>query len=357
MYTYRCVNIDRQSNRLNAFWRELMDPQTINTPKTHRQPVDSPGASSAHSPFGFRFDYTPPSGGYAWWYIDGVSDDGANAIVIIIFVGSVFSPYYAWTGWRDPADHCAINVALYGKPSRWSMTERGRKKTERTETTYQTGGSSVRFEGDELIVDVDEICAPLPRRLRGQVRATLPYRLTDAHQLDPQARHFWSPACAHARIEAQFDQPNLSWSGHGYVDSNYGLEPLEKGFDYWDWSRTPLSDKNTLIRYVTDPIGAHQRNLHLMISPDGQASEFSGDPSLTLPGTQIWQIKRRAGGLAQHQPRVTKTLEDTPFYSRSILRYNGGVSGVSTHETLSGKRLRSPIVKALLPFRMPRLAR
>lgn len=357
MYTYRCVNIDRQSDWLNAIWRELMDTHTIDnaTESLSRTPV--PDAGTAASPFGFRFDYTPPSGGYAWWYIDGVSDDGAHAIVIIIFVGSVFSPYYAWTGWRDPADHCAINVALYGKPSRWSMTERGRKKTERTSTTYQTGGSSVRFEGDNLIVDIDEICAPLPRRLRGQVRVAMPYRLSTAHQLDPKARHFWSPACAHARVEASFERPGLSWTGHGYVDSNYGLEPLEKGFDYWDWSRTPLRDKNTLIRYVTDPMGAHQRNLHLLISPDGAVSESSGDPSLVLPETQIWQIKRRAGGLAQHQPRVTKTLEDTPFYSRSILRYNGGVSGLSTHETLSGKRLRSPIVKALLPFRMPRLAR
>ena len=35
------------------------------------------------------------NGGYAWWYIDAVSDDGRDAIAIIAFLGSVFSPYYA----------------------------------------------------------------------------------------------------------------------------------------------------------------------------------------------------------------------------------------------------------------------
>ena len=140
------------------------------------------------SPFGFRFDYTPPPGGYAWWYIDGISNDGQNAIVIIIFVGSVFSPYYAWNGYRDPADHCAINVALYGPPQRWSMTERRRGDTDRTPTSYKTGNSHVRRTDDGLEIDFDEIGAPLPSRIRGRVTVTLPYLGQERFQLDPKAR-------------------------------------------------------------------------------------------------------------------------------------------------------------------------
>ena len=34
--------------------------------------------------------------GYAWWYVDALSDDGQNGITIIAFIGSVFSPYYAF---------------------------------------------------------------------------------------------------------------------------------------------------------------------------------------------------------------------------------------------------------------------
>lgn len=313
--------------------------------------------SAVSSPFGFRFDYTPPPGGYAWWYIDGVSDDGKNALVIIIFVGSVFSPYYAWKKWADPSDHCAINVALYGSPQRWSMTERRRQDTRRTQTTYETGNSQVRLVDGGLEIDFDEIGAPFPRRVRGQVRVDLPYLNAKPFQLDPKGQHFWSPACTHARVSVDFDRPGLSWQGHGYVDANYGLEPVTKGFDYWDWSRVPMADGRTLIRYVTDPVNAAQRDLHIAIAPDGTIQPAASTQSASLPATSIWRISRRAGSLDNRPPHVVQTLEDTPFYSRSIIDYASGTAGYATHETLSCKRLRSPIVRTLLPFRMPRLSR
>ena len=308
------------------------------------------------SPFGFRFDYTPPPGGYAWWYIDGISDDGQNAIVIIIFVGSVFSPYYAWNGYRDPADHCAINVALYGPPQRWSMTERLKRDTQRTPTSYSTGNSHVRLTDDGLEIDFDEISAPLLRRMRGQVAVTLPYSSKQRFQLDPKARHFWSPACTHAQVSVDFDKPGLSWTGHGYVDANLGLEPVTKGFDYWDWSRAPLESGETLIRYVTDPVGSEQRQLHVQISPNGAIREVDGENTTRLDSTPVWRITRRAGLRSGKAPTLHKTLEDTPFYSRSVLDYGPGAAGFATHETLSCRRLRSPIVRAMLPFRMPRLS-
>ena len=66
--------------------------------------------------------------GYRWWYVDGLSEDGQSGITIIAFIGSVFSPYYAWArrqGRGDPHNFCSINVALYGKGGkRWAMTER-----------------------------------------------------------------------------------------------------------------------------------------------------------------------------------------------------------------------------------------
>ena len=68
--------------------------------------------------------------GYAWWYVDALSDDGRHGLTLIAFIGSVFSPYYALArrrGRGDPQHHCALNVALYGAGGRgWAMTERGR---------------------------------------------------------------------------------------------------------------------------------------------------------------------------------------------------------------------------------------
>jgi len=58
-----------------------------------------------------NFDLHVPEDGYAWWYVDGLSDDDSRAISIIGFIGSVFSPWYRWSGRRNPANHCCINVA------------------------------------------------------------------------------------------------------------------------------------------------------------------------------------------------------------------------------------------------------
>src|SRR3954447_922122 len=61
---------------------------------------------------GPRFDRPVPGRGYAWWYLDALSDDGRHGLTVIAFVGSVFSPYYALArrrGAGDPHDHCAAD--------------------------------------------------------------------------------------------------------------------------------------------------------------------------------------------------------------------------------------------------------
>ena len=41
------------------------------------------------------FSLAVATNGYAWWYVDALSDDGQHGLTIIAFIGSVFSPYYA----------------------------------------------------------------------------------------------------------------------------------------------------------------------------------------------------------------------------------------------------------------------
>jgi carotenoid 1,2-hydratase len=56
-------------------------------------------------------------------------------------------------------------------------------------------------------------------------------------------------------------------------------------------------------------------------------------------------------------PVVIKTLEDTPFYVRSILRSSlEGELVTSVHETLDAQRVASLPVRLMLPWRMPRKA-
>jgi carotenoid 1,2-hydratase len=52
---------------------------------------------------------------------------------------------------------------------------------------------------------------------------------------------------------------------------------------------------------------------------------------------------------------VRQTLEDGPFYARSILSTRVfGEDVPAMHESLSLDRFRKPWVQAMLPFRMPR---
>jgi carotenoid 1,2-hydratase len=73
----------------------------------------------------------------------------------------------------------------------------------------------------------------------------------------------------------------------------------------------------------------------------------------------FWGVPRSGhhdpGG--QAKARIVRTLEDGPFYTRSVMATRLlGEDIELMHESLSGDRFASPVVKAMLPFRMPRRA-
>jgi carotenoid 1,2-hydratase len=297
-------------------------------------------------------------GGYAWWYIDALSDDGTRGLTLIAFIGSVFSPYYAWArrfGRRDPLNHCAINVALYAaRGGRWAMTERGASQVHRQSTDLFIGPSSMRAVGDALDIKVDEICAPLPRRLRGSIRVTPTALCGQSFCLDDAGLHRWTPYAPCARVEVKFTEPSVEWSGVGYFDSNAGDEPLEDAFESWTWSRASLPGRTVVLYDVKTRRPAHH-TLALEFGPDGAAHPIQVPPAVGLPATG-WRVGRETRADAGQIVHVVQTLEDAPFYSRSLLDTALlGERGPAIHESLSLNRFRSPWIQWMLPFRMPRI--
>jgi carotenoid 1,2-hydratase len=52
---------------------------------------------------------------------------------------------------------------------------------------------------------------------------------------------------------------------------------------------------------------------------------------------------------------LIRTLEDAPFYSRSLITAHlAGETLTGVHESFSGPRFASPLTRLMLPFRMPR---
>jgi carotenoid 1,2-hydratase len=308
------------------------------------------------------FDRKVPRNGYAWWYIDALADDGRHGLTIIAFIGSVFSPYYAWARRHDPAggdpyDHCALNVALYGPGGRWAMTERGRAGVQASASALAIGPSALRWDGAALTVDIDEIAAPIPRRLRGRVRLHPAALMDRSYSLDAAGRHRWHPCAPCARVEVNLTHPALHWAGAAYFDSNAGDAPLEDAFSEWDWSRAHLhGGTETAVLYEAARRDGTRTSLAMKFDAAGTVSAFDPPPRVALPETG-WRIARITRSDAATTARVERTLEDTPFYARSVLAATMLGERVTTvHESLSLDRFRAKWVQMLLPFRMPRRA-
>ena len=264
-----------------------------------------------------------------------MSDDGRDALTLIAFIGSVFSPYYAWSGWADPENHCAVNVALYGgRRSLWAMTERPRAALSRDSDTLQIGPSAQRSDGSALVIDVNEVTCPLPSRLRGRVRVEPRAMPNENFVLDAAGRHHWRPLAPRARVTFKMASPALNWSGEGYLDHNTGSKPLEEGFKFWTWSRGAAGGGASVL-YDAQRRDGIDLSLALRFDASGRCLRET----------------RSDDGAAQ----VLRTFEDAPFYSRTLIRAPlFGKLTDSVNESLDLDRFAKTLVRMMLPFRMPR---
>ncbi len=242
------------------------------------------------------------------------------------------------------------------------MTERGKQHVKREAGSFAVGPSSLRWTGQSLNIDMDERSVPLPRRVKGRV-IVHPLGLSSfTTPLDAAGQHRWGPIAPCARIEVNLQHPGLQWKGHAYLDSNEGDEPIERAFTRWDWLRAPLADGRCAVLYDVQPCPSAKhpspqaRLIGARFAADGSVSPFTLHQRQRLPPTRWWKLDRRTP-IDTAPAFVVQTLEDTPFYARSLLRMSlGGEPADAMHETLDVTRLRSTAVQCMLPWRMPRVA-
>ncbi len=293
-------------------------------------------------------------------------DGSVHALTLIAFIGSVFSPYYAWARRRRgddgaPAEsHCAVNLSLYHRPAGarsfqrlWAMTERGSAQLQRSARQLQIGPSRLAWQVDgSLRVDIDEWTAPWPRRLRGRLEVQPGPLPAQAFALDAAGLHLWQPISPSARVEVQFDAPRLHWQGQAYLDANHGSRPLERDFDGWQWSRSALPGLRSRILYEAQARDVRRQALALDLGADGRLHPLPLPPRQPLASTG-WGLARHCR--SERAPQLLATLESGPFYARSLL-CDPVDGGITVHESLSLRRFSQPWVQAMLPFRMPRWA-
>jgi carotenoid 1,2-hydratase len=174
--------------------------------------------------------------------------------------------------------------------------------------------------------------------------------------LDEAGRHRWTPLRLNARATVRFDNPHRTeWSGPAYVDTNDGDEPLERGFRSWDWSRTSGSDLTHVVYDVTRADGS-MSSVRRTFRQDGTHVPLSGVEAFEVGKTR-WGVRRRVPSDVGTPPRVSRSLEDTPFYARTLSTARVAGQPVHlVHETVDLQRFDRRWVQFLIPFRMRRVA-
>lgn len=321
-------------------------------------PAQTPLASDDLSP-DIRFDVAVNHNGYRWWYVDAFSQDGRCGMTLIIFVGCVFSPYYARArrnGPANPWDFCSVNAIFYGPDrKRWALTERNEAAVEATPSHYQIGPSAITRTASGLRIELDEICVPIPSRLRGTVDVCFSGPTRQCFALDGAGLHRWWPIAPSAEVHVDLHKPNLAWSGKGYVDSNAGTVPLESTFKGWHWTRTEAQSGTGQIFYNREFWDGSTQALTINYDEENKVERCEGrGTAKPLSATPIWRCARPIVD-ADPAAQVLKTYEDTPFYARTkLLIGQDGQQVPAMHEYVDLQRFQQRWVQTLLPFRMPR---
>lgn len=170
--------------------------------------------------------------------------------------------------------------------------------------------------------------------------------------LDEAGRHRWWPVAPRAEAQVELDEPGLRFQGQGYHDANAGEEPLEAAFRRWTWTRA-WTRQGVRLSYDTEPWEGPARRRTYHIGAEAPPEEDEGQEQ-RLPWT-LWAVGRRVRLPTGGRARLRRTLEDTPFYNRSMLELDlHGEQLLAVHETVDMQRWRRPWVQTLLPFRIRR---
>ncbi|MEM6308149.1 MAG: carotenoid 1,2-hydratase [Pseudomonadota bacterium] len=285
-----------------------------------------------------------------------MSDCGTRAVSVIGFIGSVFSPWYRWSGRKSPQNHVCINVATYGPGGRFTMTDRGRTALRTAPNMFEVGPSKMTWTGTQLIIDINEWAAPpIPGAVRGQVIVT-PRAITDVElPLTDDGAHVWRPFSPTSDITVNLEAKGWQWNGHGYFDANFGTRALEQDFSYWTWGRYPLK-QGSVCFYDANRHDGSELGVGITFDTENRPTVLNAPPKVGF-ARSLWQVRRETRGDVGAKPRQVRNMLDAPFYSRSMVKTQyAGEDTIGVHEALDLRRFANPLIKPMLACRVPRRA-
>jgi carotenoid 1,2-hydratase len=357
----------------------------------------TPTPSTALDPDRF-FDLQIP-GSQEWWYFDAISDDGQDALVVILFAGLPFDPAYGMAAKRHlkrpdrypaphPLDSCGISFGWY-RPEGGTIRRRGRGSPgdrvqayalnahRRDDFSHEpspfrvgVGGSRVERDAEGYRIKVEVPDWDPKRRISAELRFR-PSNGTEPFEVDlggDGSPHHWILAAADCRVEGTIaidgpDGASLEFKGRGYHDHNAGAEELSLAMRRWEWGRVHDEDR-TEIYYIAEPKSGRKRSLWLSCR-DGKPEQIREEPTTTV--AQPWKNEFSVpfhGALtlsvddSQRLQRWNDHHVDSgPFYQRWLAEFRGPgfrSNRIGISELLDTAKLNHPLYNWMIPYRLRR---
>jgi carotenoid 1,2-hydratase len=332
-------------------------------------------------------------GGFSWFYVDLVDEQGRGATVIWSW-GLPFLPGYAGAARAGqpelPVNRPSVNVVVYGdgRERFYLLSELPAEQC-----SWGPDGRSWRL-GDCSFNWVDDPSpdgASTTRALQGHIDLALPTggRVTGRLWLSGTLRrdsvtgasesgldtHLWTPMLAASRGGLELCTPDGDFyvEGRGYHDRNSAAQPLHRlGIQSWWWGRLALPGRDLIFYRLTPSApGAAVRDLVVELSADG-SSRVCEDA-----GLEVGRLRRSPWGLRwpssatfpdpdgrQVKVEISALLDNGPFYQRYLLHGTcggdegggdeGGEEGWGIGEHLVTDRVDTDLLRPLVRMRVHR---
>ncbi|MDZ7660635.1 hypothetical protein [Fodinibius sp.] len=278
------------------------------------------------------------SGGYQWWYFDGISSDDRFSFVVILYEGNPFSTRYNGALLADknpsPVEYPAISISIYeyGQPIYYSFTEFEKSDCHFDEEHPLVKIGNHKMEGsliDNRLHYELQLSEKLPNG--DQLKGTIVFKSEEGDNIfnsldNSSTGHTWNLVQPRADIAADLDldikgeERSIKFKGHGYHDQNAGNEPMKNEFDDWYWGRFHF-DYATLVYYVMNRRDEQQHRAWLIKNQDAEVLKIFEEVEMADKGLTVFGLKtaRKLGfrsGNIEIRVQQSLLLDNGPFYQR-----------------------------------------
>jgi carotenoid 1,2-hydratase len=211
------------------------------------------------------------SGGYEWWYFDGISKDREYGFVIIFYKGNPFSRRYIQAlssennnKYQQAKEYPALSISIYrkGKPVYYGFCEYEAENaffdSEKIKGAAGKSEFNCSVRNGKLIYEI-RLNQDLPSgdSVKGSLKFTSGIRdiiLHNNNLHNNSSNHIWNLVQPQSEVEGEFNvggylPRTIRFTGQGYHDHNLGLEPMDNSFLEWYWGRFHFED-STFVYYI-----------------------------------------------------------------------------------------------------------